>query len=76
MRIIEMQRSCCYLKIDFSSEAVRCGASQKKYRRDSTKTYSPTIFTYSDVPQIAAYHEKSYLLYSFITEIRLRTLFE
>ena len=35
-----------------------CGASQKKSPRDSTKSYSPRTLTFSDVPQIAAYHKK------------------
>ena len=39
-------------------EGVRCGASQKKAPRDSTKTYSPWCFTFWDVPQIAPYHTK------------------
>ena len=42
----------------FLSEVVRCGASQKKDLRDSTKSYSPKVFVFSDVPQIAAYHKK------------------
>ena len=42
----------------FSSEVVRCGASQKNSPRDSTKSYSPRTITFRDVPQIAAYHEK------------------
>ena len=45
-------------KTHFSSEVVRCGASQKKPLWDSSKTYSPKGFTFRDVPQIAAYHEK------------------
>ena len=40
------------------SEVVRCGASQKKPTKDSTLTYSLGWFTFSDVPQIAAYHNK------------------
>ena len=43
---------------NFLSEVVRCGASQKKSPRDSTKSYSPRTLTFSDVPQIAAYHKK------------------
>ncbi len=43
---------------EFLSEGVRCGASQKKAPRDSTKTYSPWCFTFWDVPQIAPYHAK------------------
>ena len=43
---------------NFSSEGVRCGTSQKKPLWDSTKTYSPKGFTFRDVPQVAAYHEK------------------
>ena len=42
----------------FLSEVVRCGASQKNSPRDSTKSYSPRTITFSDVPQIAAYHKK------------------
>ena len=42
----------------FSSEVVRCGASQKNSPRDSTKSYSPRTITFRDAPQIAAYHEK------------------
>ena len=40
------------------SEVVRCGASQKKPTKDSTLMYSLGWFTFSDVPQIAAYHNK------------------
>ena len=40
------------------SDVVRCGASQKKPTKDSTLTYSLGWFTFSDVPQIAAYHNK------------------
>ena len=40
------------------SEVGRCGASQKKPTKDSTLTYSLGWFTFSDVPQIAAYHNK------------------
>ena len=43
----------------FLSEIVRCGTSQKKPTRDSTMTYSPSRFKFSDVPQIAAYHKNS-----------------
>ena len=43
---------------NFLSEAVRCGASQKKPLRDSSLTYSPEWFTFRDVPQIAPYHKK------------------
>ena len=39
-------------------EVVRCGASQKKAPRDSTKTYSPWCFTFWDVPQMRPYHAK------------------
>ena len=36
----------CLPEIDnFLSEVVRCGASQKKHLRDSTKAYSPKVFT-------------------------------
>ena len=31
----------------------------KKDLRDSTKAYSPKVFTFRNVPQIAAYHKKS-----------------
>lgn len=31
---------------------------KKKPLWDSTKTYSPKGFTFRDVPQVAAYHEK------------------
>ena len=40
------------------SKVVRCGASQKKTPRDSTKTYSPRGLAFWDVPQIAAFHGK------------------
>ena len=40
------------------SKVVRCGTSQKKTPRDSTKTYSPRGLTFWDVPQIAAFHNK------------------
>ena len=43
---------------NLSSKAVRCGASQKKTPRDSTKTYSPRGLTFWDVPQITAFHDK------------------
>ena len=43
---------------NFLSEGVRCGASQKKGLRDSTEAYSPKVFTFRDVPQIATYHKK------------------
>ena len=45
-------------EINLLSEVVRCGATQKKPPRDSTKPYSPRRFTFSEVPQIAAYHNK------------------
>ena len=47
-----------YHKNCLASEVVRCGASQKRVPRDSTKTYSPWYSTFWDVPQIAAYHAK------------------
>ncbi len=40
------------------SEVVRCGASQKRPPKDSTLRYSLGRFTFRDVPQIAAYHNK------------------
>ena len=40
------------------SKVMRCGASQKKTPRDSTKTYSPRGLAFWDVPQIAAFHNK------------------
>ena len=39
-------------------EVVRCGASQKRVPRDSTKTYSPWYSTFWDVPQMRRYHDK------------------
>ena len=46
---------------NFLSEAVRCGASQKKHLRDSTSSTARRCLLFSDVPQIAAYHEKQKL---------------
>jgi hypothetical protein len=37
---------------------VRCGASQKKSPRDSTRRTARGLLLFSDVPQIAAYHKK------------------
>ena len=42
---------------EFLSEGVRCGASQKRVPRDSTKAYSPWYSTFWDVPQMTPYHK-------------------
>ncbi len=41
-----------------ASEWCRCGASQKRVPRDSTKAYSPWYSTFWDVPQMRRYHAK------------------
>ena len=43
---------------NFSGEGVRCGASQKKPPRDSTRSTALGGLNFWDVPQIAAYREK------------------
>ena len=54
-----MQRSYrCLKTFYFLSEGARCGASQKKSPRDSTKRTARGLLLFSDVPQIAAYHKK------------------
>ena len=45
-------------QINFLSEGVRLGLSQKKIPRDSTMTYSPWGLTFSDGPRMAPYHKK------------------
>ena len=54
----DLLRSPHHPTTHFLSEAVRYGASQKNSPRDSTKSYSPRTITFSDTPQIAAYHKK------------------
>ena len=56
------------------SKAVRCGASQKKTPRDSTKTYSPRGLAFWDVPQIAAFHNKLYPIVCIRTEALIRAI--
>ncbi len=56
--ILSHSQPCAVVRGSLASEGVRCGASQKKAPRDSTKTYSPWCFTFWDVPQIAPYHVK------------------
>ena len=57
-----------------ASEVVRCGASQKRVPRDSTKTYSPWYSTFWDVPQMCHYHAKLFVdmffLCIFATHLR------
>ncbi len=40
------------------SEWCRCGTSQKRVPRDSTKAYRPWYSTFWDVPQMCRYHTK------------------
>ena len=49
---------CVAARGSLASEWCRCGASQKRVPRDSTKTYSPWYFTFRDVPQMRRYHVK------------------
>ena len=57
---VVLSRSQLYAAVRGSlvSEWCRCGASQKRVPRDSTKTYSPWYFTFWDVPQMRRYHTK------------------
>ena len=51
----------CAIERDcLASEWCRCGASQKRVPRDSTKTYSPWYSTFWDVPQMRRYHAKQH----------------
>ena len=53
----DMVKVCHYHdKTHFSSEVVRCGASQKKPLWDSSKTYSPKGFTFRDVQLMPYFH--------------------
>ena len=45
-------------KINFLSEAVRCGASKKGLPEDSTSSTASGSQLFKHVPQIAAYHKK------------------
>ena len=52
-------RGCARLcEVAWRQKGCRCGASQKRAPRDSTKTYSPWCFTFWDVPQMRPYHAK------------------
>ncbi len=53
-----------YNAANFLSEGVRYGASQKKRALDSTKGTARVLFTFWDVPQIAAYHKKFFLFHA------------
>ncbi len=58
--LFRIGRRCApYHKKYFSGEVVRCGASQKKPLRDSTQSTALSGLIFWDVPQIAAYREKS-----------------
>ena len=48
---------CVAVRGSLASEWCRCGASQKRVPRDSTKTYSPWYSTFWDVPQMTPYHK-------------------
>ena len=56
--ILRHSQSCEAVRGSLASEWCRCGASQKRAPRDSTKTYSPWRFTFWDVPQMRRYHAK------------------
>ena len=45
-------------QFNFLSEVVRCGISQKKPLRDSTRSTALSGLNFWDVPQIAASHKK------------------
>ena len=49
---------CVAVRGSLTSEWCRCGASQKRVPRDSTKAYSPWYSTFGDVPQMRRYHVK------------------
>ncbi|MBR2975609.1 MAG: hypothetical protein IKC57_02040 [Alistipes sp.] len=68
---IEVQQMLPFHGKILLSKVVRCGASQKKTPRDSTKTYSPRGLTFWDVPQIAAFHDKITKLSHKITILHL-----
>ena len=52
---------------NFLSEVVRCGTSQKKPLRDSSRPTALSGLSFWDVPQIAAYHKKLLVLSSLKT---------
>ena len=60
--ILSHSQLCEAVRGSLVSEWCRCGASQKRVPRDSTKTYSPWYFTFWDVPQMRRYHAKQPLI--------------
>ena len=56
--VLSCARLCVAVRGSLASEWCRCGASQKRVPRDSTKTYSPWYSTFWDVPQMRRYHDK------------------